>query len=194
MRTLPLLALLLGLAAVAPRAQAADYRIDTNHSTVVASWKHFGFTRTVIQFSSLDGVVSYDPANVAQSKVDVRIPISGLVTGVADFRDHLGSSQFFDIAKFPEARFTSTAVTAAGPSRLKVVGNLTIKGITRQVTLDATLNKAAVQPMARRDAVGFSATGTIRRSEFDMGDYAPNVDDEVELQIFVEAIVPAPGS
>lgn len=194
MRAIPVIALLIGLAAAAPRAQAADYRIDTNHSTVLASWEHFGFTRTVIQFSSLQGVVSYDPAKVAQSKVDVRIPMSGLLTGVADFRDHLGSSQFFDIDRFPEARFTSTAVTATGQARLRVVGNLTLKGITRPVTLDVTLNKAAVQPMARRDALGFSATARILRSEFDMGDYAPNVSDEVELQIFVEAIVPAPGS
>lgn len=194
MRILSLTALLVGLVAATPQAQAADYRIDANHSTVVASWEHFGFSRTVIQFSSLDGVVSYDPARVAQSKVDVRIPMSGLLTGVPDFKDHLGASQFFDFAKFPEARFTSTTVTAAGPGRLTVVGDLTIKGITRPVTLDAILNKAAVQPMARRDAVGFSATGKIRRSEFGMGDYAPNVSDEVELQIFVEAIVPASGS
>lgn len=75
MRAIPVIALLIGLAAAAPRAQAADYRIDTNHSTVLASWEHFGFTRTVIQFSSLQGVVSYDPAKVAQSKVDVRIPM-----------------------------------------------------------------------------------------------------------------------
>ena len=194
MRAISCFALMLALLTSAPRAQAADYRIDSNHSTVVASWEHFGFTRTVIQFSSLEGVVSYDPAKVAQSKVEVRIPISGLLTGAPDFRDHLGTSQFFDIVKFPEARFTSTAVSAAGPGRLTVVGNLTLKGITRPVTLDVTLNKAAVQPMARRDAVGFSATGKIRRSEFGMGDYAPNVGDEVELQIFVEAIVPKPES
>ncbi|MFY2765147.1 YceI family protein [Arenimonas sp. MALMAid1274] len=191
MRAIHCLLLLTSLAFTAsPRTEAATYRIDPNHSTVVASWEHFGFTRTVLQFSALDGQVVYDPANVGKSSVDVRIPFSGLLTGAPEFRDHLASSQFFDADKFPEARFTSTSVQAAGTGKLKVVGNLTLKGITRPVTLDATLNKAGMQPMARRDAVGFSAKGVIRRSDFDMGDYAPNVSDEVELQIFVEAIVP----
>ena len=187
------LILLAGLASAAcATAEAATYRIDPNHSTIVADWDHFGFSRTVLQFTALDGQLSYDPADVAASRVEVRIPISGLLTGVPDFGDHLASSQFFDAAKHADARFASTRVTSAGSDRLTVHGNLTIKGITRPVTLDVRIGKAASHPMARRDAIGFVATTTVRRSDFDMGAYAPNVGDEVSLRIHVEAIVPAP--
>src|SRR3546814_3341278 len=85
-----------------------------------------------------------------------------------DFDEHLRSADFFDALKFPAATFKSTKVEAAGEGKLKVTGDLTIKDITRPVVLDVTLNKAADHPMTKRPAIGFDATATIKRSDFDV--------------------------
>jgi polyisoprenoid-binding protein YceI len=112
---------------------------------------------------------------------------------VGDFDDHLRSDDFFDAANHPNITFKSTSVKSAGKDRLTVVGDLTIKGITKPVTLAVTINKLGVQPMAKRDAAGFEATTTIKRSDFGVGKYAPNVSDEVKISITTEAIVPKPA-
>ena len=107
--------------------------------------------------------------------------------------DDLRRGDFFDAEKFPDITFKSTSVKAAGKGKLKVTGDLTIKGTTKPVVLNVTINKIAVQPMAKREAAGFSATATIKRSDFGVGLYAPNVSDEVKLSITTEAIVPKPA-
>ena len=96
----------------------------------------------------------------------------------------------FDAARYPEITFTSTRVEAAGADRLKITGDLTIKGITRPVVLDATLNGRGEHPMAGREAIGFDATTTVKRSEFGLGYAVPAVSDEVVLRITTEGLVP----
>lgn len=171
-------------------AAPLTYKIDANHTDVVASWSHFGFSNPVAHFGKVDGSITYDPAKVGASKVEVTLPLSGLNSHVGDFDDHLRSEDFFDAAKFPNVTFKSTSVKAAGEGKLTVVGDLTIKGITKPVTLAVTINKVGVQPMAKREAAGFNATTTIKRSDFGVGKYAPNVSDDVTLTITTEAIVP----
>lgn len=171
-------------------AAPLTYKIDANHTDVVASWSHFGFSNPVAHFGKVDGSITYDPAKVGASKVEVTLPLSGLNSHVGDFDDHLRSEDFFDAAKFPNVTFKSTSVKAAGKGKLTVVGDLTIKGITKPVTLAVTINKVGVQPMAKREAAGFNATTTIKRSDFGVGKYAPNVSDDVTLTITTEAIVP----
>ncbi len=171
-------------------AAPLTYKIDANHTDVVASWSHFGFSNPIAHFGKVDGSITYDPAKVSASKVEVTLPLSGLNSHVGDFDDHLRSDDFFDAAKYPNITFKSTSVKAAGEGKLTVVGDLTIKGITKPVTLAVTINKVGVQPMAKRDAAGFNASTTIKRSDFGVGKYAPNVSDEVKLTITTEAIVP----
>src|SRR3546814_2298151 len=96
-----------------------------------------------------------------------------------------------DVCSSDLATFKSTKVEAAGEGKLKVTGDLTIKDITRPVVLDVTLNKAADHPMTKRPAIGFDATATIKRSDFDVAMYVPNVGDEVKLRITTEAMAPA---
>ncbi|NOT87069.1 MAG: polyisoprenoid-binding protein [Lysobacter sp.] len=186
----PLLAAALALASTVAFAAPLTYKIDANHTDVVASWSHFGFSNPIAHFGKVDGSITYDPANVGASKVEVTIPLSGLDSHVPDFDAHLRSADFFDAEKFPAVTFKSTSVKAAGKGKLKVTGDLTIKGITRPVVLDVTINKTGVQPMAKRDAAGFSATTTVKRTDFGLGLYAPNVSDQVKLSITTEAIVP----
>ncbi len=171
-------------------AAPVTYKIDPNHTDVLAQWSHFGFSNPSAHFGKADGTIVYDAENVSASSVQVTLPLSGLNSFVADFDAHLRSGDFFDAEKYPAANFKSTKVESAGKGKLKVTGNLTIKDITKPVVLDVTLNKSAEQPMAKRAAIGFDATATVSRTAFGVGKYVPNVSDEVKLRITTEALVP----
>lgn len=171
-------------------AAPVSYKIDPNHTNVLASWNHFGFSNPSINFGAADGTIVYDADKVAASSVQVTLPLTGLSALAADFYDHLTGDKWFDAAKFPAATFKSTKVEAAGEGKLKVTGDLTVKGVTKPVVLNVTLNKAGEQPMAKRAAIGFDATAAVKRSDFGLGAYVPNVSDEVTLRITTEAVVP----
>ncbi|MCD9030478.1 YceI family protein [Luteimonas sp. Y-2-2-4F] len=185
------LASLLALAAGAAFAAPVTYEIDPAHTDVVAQWSHFGFSNPIAHFGEVDGRIVYDPENVPASSVEVTLPLSGLNSHVAKFDEHLRSADFFDAERYPQATFKSTAVQAAGEGRLRVTGDLTIKDNTHPVVLDVTLNKVGAHPMTQRPTIGFDATTTLKRSDFGLGQYAPNVSDEVELRITTEASAPA---
>ena len=172
-------------------AAPVSYKIDPNHTNVLASWTHFGFSRPTVNFGQADGTIVYDAENVGASSVQVTLPLKGLSALAEDFYDHLTSADWFDAAQFPDATFKSTAVEAAGEGKLKVTGDLTVKGVTKPVVLDVTLNKTAEHPMGKRAAIGFDATATVKRSDFGLDKYAPKVSDDVALRITTEAMVPA---
>ena len=189
------LALILTAAANVSVAAPVTYRMDPNHTQVLARWNHFGFSNPVANFGNADGTIVYDPQNAKNSRVEVTLPLSGLQSFVPDFNKHLLSADFFNAEKFPTATFKSTHVEYLGKSgKLKVRGDLTIKGITKSVELDATLNKIGEQAMAKRPAVGFDATATLKRSDFDLDMNAPIVSDEVELRITTEALAAEPAA
>ncbi len=172
-------------------AAPVTYKIDPSHTNVLASWNHFGFSNPSANFGQADGTLVYDAADVSKSSVHVTLPLSGLSALADHFYDHLTSDKWFDAAKYPSATFKSTKVEAAGEGKLKVTGDLTIKGITKPVVLDVTLNKAGEHPMKKVPAIGFDATATVKRSDFDVGAYAPMVSDEVALKITTEATADA---
>ena len=176
----------ISVAAAAP----VTYKMDPNHTDVIASWSHFGFSHPIAHFGQVDGVIVYDADNVGQSSVSVTIPLAGLEAHVEAFNEHLRSADFFDAGQFPTITFKSSKVEAAGDNKLRVFGDLTVHGVTWPVVLDTTINKIGEQPMAKRAAAGFDATTTIKRSDFGVGKYAPNVSDEVTIRITTEALVP----
>lgn len=184
------LAVAFSIAAASAFAAPATYKIDPNHTNVIAGWSHFGFSNPAAHFGQVDGSIVYDADNVGASSVAVTIPLAGLDSFVPDFDEHLRSADFFDAAKYPNITFRSTKVESAGEGKLKVTGDLTVKDKTRPVVLDVTINKIGVQPMAKRGAAGFDATTRIKRSDFGVGMYAPNVSDEVTLRITTEALLP----
>lgn len=192
MSSMPLryrLGLGLACAVLASGAIAApvSYRIDPGHTDVIAQWSHLGFSNPTAHFGQVEGTIVYDAEDVSASSVEVTIPLSGLNAHVARFDEHLRSADFFEAAAFPQARFRSTSVAAAGEGRLTVSGELTIKGITRPVVLEARLNKAAPHPRNNRPTIGFDASTTVLRSEFGLGRGAPAVSDEVAIRITTEA-------
>ncbi len=183
------LAAAIALASLSALAAPVTYKLDPNHTMVLATWSHFGFSNPVANFGQVDGTIVYDADNVGASSVKVTLPLAGLNSFVPKFDDHLRSADFFDAAKYPSITFKSTKVEAAGNGKLKVTGDLTVKDKTRSVVLDVRLNKAAAHPMSKQATIGFDATTTLKRSDFGVDKYAPNVSDEVALRITTEAMV-----
>ena len=171
----------------AAQAETTSYAIDPSHTQVYASYLHFGYSNIAIRFNTVEGEFQFDAAKPANSSLNVKVPISSIDTGVAKLDAHLSSPDFFDVAKFPEATFISTKVTAAGKGKLKLLGDLTIHGVTKPVTFDVTVNNIAVHPMSKKPTAGFDAVAKIKRSDFGVGNYVPNVGDQITMRITMEA-------
>ena len=184
-----LLAAALAVAATTAYADPVTYDLDPAHTNVVASWNHLGFSHPVMHFGDAEGTLVYDAEDVGASSVTVTLPVAGLDGFTDAFNQHLLSAELFDAAKYPQITFASTRVEAAGEGKLKVTGDLTIKGVTREVVLDATLNGAGPHPMAGREAIGFDATATVKRSEFGLGYAVPAVSDRLVLRVTTEGVV-----
>ena len=176
------------------KAVSGTYTLDPAHTDVLAKWSHFGFSTPSAHFGIADGTLVYDADDVTKSSVTVTIPVTAIDSFVPKLDEHLKSADFFDAAKFADATFKSTKVEAAGTNKLTVTGDLTIKGITKPVTLDVTVNGGGEHPMAKVPAAGFDATTTLKRSDFGVGAYAPNVSDEVNIRITTEATGEKPAA
>lgn len=183
----PILAALL-LAAGAAVAAPVQYQMDPNHTRIDFSWTHFGFSHPMGRFDAFDGDFRFDPADPGKSTVSVTIPIDTIDTGVAKLDAHLKSPDFFDAARFPTATFKSTHVQSDGAHGLKVSGDLTLHGVTKPIVLDVVINRIGPHPMGGRAAAGFDATTTIKRSDFGISNYVPNVSDEIAISISTEAM------
>ena len=185
-----LLASVLALASGSVFAAAQTYMIDGNHTQANFTWTHFGFSNPSAGFDNISGTISFDPEHPTQSSVDVSIAIDSLNTQVEKLDEHLKKADFFDAAKFPTATFKSTKVVkGTAKNEFKVTGDLTIHGVTKSVMLDAKLNRADVHPMSKKPTVGFDGSTTIKRSDFGMGAYVPNVSDEIRIHLTTEASV-----
>jgi len=188
-RTKLLLASLL-LAVGSAQAASNTYKLDPNHTVVLASWDHGGYSRPSANFGGADGTLVFDPDKVEASSVDVTLPMSGLDAFAPKLTEHLRTADFFDAEKWPTARFKSTKVEqGASPNKLKVTGDLTIRDVTKSVVLDVTLNKVG-EGRGGAPKVGFDATTTILRSEFGVAKFIPSSSDEVQIRITTEATVP----
>ena len=164
------------------RVAAGTYAVDPNHTQVTWSVNHMGFSMLQGQFGASGGSITIDPAKPNATKVEVSFATDQLSVTAPAFANHLKSKDFFDAAANPTATFVSTGVVATGNSA-KITGNLTIKGITKPVTLAATFVGAGANPMNKKVNFGFRATGSIKRSDFGLGMAVPVVSDAVDLTI-----------
>ena len=177
----------LGLVAAQPLLAAETYVFDNNHTEVEFEWTHFGFSHTSADFRDVSGTLKFDEDAVTESSIDVTIRIESLVTGREYFTAHLLSADFFDWVNHKTATFESTSVEkASGDNAYEVTGDLTIKGVTREVVFDVTILKVGKHPATKAKTVGFDATTTVSRSAFDLGKYAPAVGDEIRIDISSE--------
>lgn len=166
----------------AARVSAGNYKVDTNHTQVVWTLNHMGFTPLSGDFAASGGSLELDPARPAAAKVTVNFTMANMTTLVPAFTTHLLSADLLNVAKHPTASFTSTAVTVNG-TNAKITGNLTLLGVTKPVTLDARFYGAGDNPRSKKLNIGFSAKTSIKRSDFGIM-YGPTVGDEVELEIY----------
>jgi polyisoprenoid-binding protein YceI len=186
---------LVGLLAATAVVQAAPvtYTLDPDHTQVHFSWSHFGYSHPGANLGLGHGTLVFDEQHPERSSVQVSLPLSTLDTQVAALDMHLRQADFLDAAKYPQVTFHSTQVQPLGGNRFRVQGDLAIHGVTRSVTLEATLNRIGVHPMSQRQSIGFDATTQIRRAEFGVGADVPDVSDELTVRITTEGTVPAPA-
>ncbi len=175
------------LAAAPAFAEAEKYILDASHSQIVFSYNHLGYSTSWGMFSGFNGEIMFDQANPAASSVTVSFPVKTMLTGWQERFDHFMSPDFFAATEDEMVTFTSTAIEVTGEKTAKITGDLTLNEVTKSVVLDATLNLVGDHPMMAKPWAGFSATTTLVRSDFNLGQFAPYVSDEVQVQISVEA-------
>lgn len=186
LHTCCLLALLPAVAGA--RDTLAEYRLDPVHTRVMFAISHAGFSKALGTVSGSTGTLIFDPDDWSRAKVDVRVPIARVDLGDTDWNKATLAKSLLDAEGHPEARFVSTRVEPVDATHARVHGDLTLRGVTREVVLDAMLNAAKRHPMPPfRRTVGFSATTTLSRADFGITAWKSVIGDEVELRIEAEA-------
>jgi polyisoprenoid-binding protein YceI len=174
------------LAAALPALAADIYKLDPMHTAILWHVDHFGFSHPSGKFMHVDGALTLDEKNPAASKVEVTIPIATVESGVPQLDEHLKSKEFFDAATFPTASFVSDKVDVTGKDTAIVHGTLTLHGVAKPVALNVKLNKLG-ENFFKKMTAGFTASATIKRSDFGMNAYLPGLSDDVRLDIESEA-------
>jgi polyisoprenoid-binding protein YceI len=176
------------LMSFAMAAGAADtYKIDPNHTHATFSFQHLGFSTFHGKIPSRSGTITLDRAKKT-GEIDVVFDLAAVTTGVKKFDDHLRGEDFFAVDKHPSATFQATRIVFKGDQPATVTGNLTIKGITKPVTLRVTSFNCGQHPMLKVPACGANASATINRSDFGLTYALPAVKDQIDLDIEVEAL------
>ena len=165
---------------------AGSYGLDKTHGYITFTYSHLGFSNPRVGFDAFDVALDLDNEAPENSSLEVMIDAASINSRVEEFDEHLNGDKFFDTSEYPNIDFQSTGIEQTGDDTFRVNGNLTIKGVTRAVTLDAKINKAATHPLSKTPTVGVSATTSLLRSEWGLGDYVPMVSDRVEVEIEVE--------
>lgn len=165
---------------------AEKWIFDNQHTYVQWSIKHLGFSDQTGKWFA-NGEITLDPKNPQNSKVIVKIQLADVITGIPELDKHLREKLFFDTAQYPIATFSSKQIDIIGKNTAKVHGTLTLHGTTKPVTLEVTLNKIGKHPMKERMTAGFSATTTIKRSDFGMTNFQDALGDDVKIEIGAEA-------
>ncbi len=179
--------LALGIATATSAASAADtYHLEKTHVDLLFSISHAGFSEKHGSFRDLDATLQYDDANPENSQVTVVVKTDSLDTAFAPRDQDVKSDKFLDVARYPEMRFVSSKVTRESDQTLRIDGQLTLHGVTKPLTLHARLNKEAPNPFDKRPTLGFSATGSLKRSDFGIATYIPVIGDEVAITIDAE--------
>lgn len=164
--------------------RAGQYQIDPQHTSVQFKVSHLGLSTYVGRFNTVAASLDFSPENMAQAQLQARIDISSIDTNNSALENTLRSS-WFDAKRYPEAFFESTKITPQG-SGFHFEGNLTLKGVTRRINLYGEFLGGAVNRLNGRYTLGFTASGSIKRSDFGIDNYLALVGDDVVLEVHAE--------
>jgi polyisoprenoid-binding protein YceI len=167
-------------------AAPETYTIDNNHTLPRFSYSHFGYSTQLSRFDKTSGKIVID-RKAKTGSVDITVDTTSVNTGSTLFNEHIQGKDFLDTATYPAATFKSNQLKFDGENLVAVEGTLTLKGISKPITLKVTSFHCMAHPIYLKEACGANATTTVKRTDFNMGKYAPNVGDEVTIDIPVEA-------
>lgn len=170
-------------------AAPETYAIDQAHTYPRFSYSHLGYSIQQSRFDQTSGTIVID-RNAQTGSVSIVVDTRSVDTGSAVFNEHIQGADFLDTAHYPTATFNASKVHFAGDKPISVEGILTLKGVSKPLTLTITSFQCMLHPMLNKEACGANATAVVKRSDFNMGKYAPLVGDEVTLTIAVEAVKP----
>ncbi|MDX1405241.1 MAG: DUF6152 family protein [Woeseiaceae bacterium] len=162
------------------------YKLDERHSYLAFSYSHLGLSNSQLQFADFTASLDLNGNDMGQSAVDIRIDASSVVSAAPGLDDDLRGPDFFDVENYPEITFRSTSYQETSESTGRLTGDLNVRGVTRPVMLDVTINSAAMSPLNRKEMIGFSASGSLNRSDFGLTGYPATVSDEVSFEVQVE--------
>jgi len=179
---------------ISAAAQVQTWQIDPNHTAAQFSVRHMGISTVRGAFTKVSGSAQYDPSNISKTSIDATIDASSVDTRVSMRDDDLRSPNYFDVAKYPTITFKSKSVQAVGEGKLKIVGDLTIHGVTKEVTLDADGPSAPVTDPKGNSHVGASASTMVNRKDFGVGGSSNMVGEDITITIDVELVRKAQAS
>lgn len=186
MRRFILPATLIALGSASTALATETYQLEKTHADLLFSIDHAGFTQKHGSFRDFSGTLQYDAAKPENSKVEITVKTASLDTALPARDKDLTSDNFLDVAKYPEMRFVSTKVVSGPNQELRIEGDLTLHGVTKPITLQAKLNKVGPNPFDKRPTLGFSAGGSLKRSDFGMSRAIPLIGDVVTITLDVE--------
>jgi len=168
---------------------ATTYTLEPNYTQAVVQWNHLGFSTPSATIGQGEGTLEFDADEPTKSSITVTMPLSTLNTSVPDLDEHLRSPDFFETAKYPSATFTSTRVEkGSAPNQLKVTGELSMHGVTRPVTFAVSVVKTERNPRTNVPTIGIDATTTLKRSDFGLGKFVPQVGDAIPMHVIAQAV------
>lgn len=177
-------------------APSGHYALEKNHASITFKVLHMGYAYYTMRFNDFDANLDVDAKAPEKSKVDVTIQAKSLDANNPKLTEHVGTADFLDYAKYPTITFKSTGIEKTGDHTAKITGDMTIHGVTKPVVLDATFNGGSLHPMMKQYDLGFSATTTIKRSDFGVSGFIPLVGDDIQVAIeteFLKADAPVSG-
>lgn len=192
MRMLPAVLVFLALSTshaqdpVALDIPSGIYAIDKGHTYVTFSYLHQGLSYPLLRATAVDGELDLDADAIGNSSVAIAIEADSIRSNVDYFDEELASAKFFNAAKFPHLSYVGHGLDMDGPVNGVLKGAVTIRGITRPLDLDITINGAMENPLSGKPVIGVSATGALNRSDFELDRFIPDVSDRVTIAIEVE--------
>lgn len=166
--------------------RSGQYSLDKSHASLIFKISHMGLSSYVGRFNDFDATLDFDPNDMANAKLDAIVEIASLDINAPGLKENLMGGTWFDQSRYPQAKFSTLAVTPLDDSEFEFVGNLDWRGVVKPVSFIVTFHGGADNFLTGKYTLGFSAKGSFKRSDFGMGAYIPTVGDEIQIETHAE--------